>query len=44
MPIHDGTLHLPGYKIDPVILPTTKLFPIAAKEARFDLTEISLLT
>ena len=44
MPIHDGTLRLPGYEIDPVILPTTKLFPIAAQEARFDLTEMSLLT
>ena len=44
MPIHDGTLRLPGYEIDRVILPTTKLFPIAAQEARFDLTEMSLST
>jgi 4,5-dihydroxyphthalate decarboxylase len=44
MPIHDGTLRLPGYEIDPVILPTTKLFPLAAQEARFDVTEMSLST
>jgi 4,5-dihydroxyphthalate decarboxylase len=44
MPIHDGTLRLPGYEIDPVILPTAKLFPLAAQEARFDVTEMSLST
>lgn len=44
MPIHEGILTLPGYEIDPVILPTSKLFPIAAQEARFDVTEMSLST
>jgi 4,5-dihydroxyphthalate decarboxylase len=44
MPIHDGTLTLPGIEIETTILPTTKLFPIAAQEARFDVTEMSVST
>ncbi len=44
MPIHDGTLTLPGIEIASTILPTAKLFPLAAQEARFDVTEMSLST
>ena len=44
MALHDGRLKLPGYAIESHILPTTKLFPIAAQEARFDITEMSLST
>ncbi len=44
MPIHDGTIPVPGVTIESTILPTSKLFPIAAQEARFDVTEMSLST
>lgn len=44
LPIHDGTVTIPGVEIDATILPTSKLFPIAAQEARFDVTEMSLST
>jgi 4,5-dihydroxyphthalate decarboxylase len=44
LPIHDGTIPVPGVTIDATILPTSKLFPIAAQEARFDVTEMSLST
>jgi hypothetical protein len=37
-----ATVPVPGFTIDPHILPTTQLFPIAVKEARFDVTELSL--
>jgi 4,5-dihydroxyphthalate decarboxylase len=42
MPVLDGTVPVPGFTVDPHILPTTQLFPIAVKEARFDVTELSL--
>jgi 4,5-dihydroxyphthalate decarboxylase len=44
MPLHDGSVTVPGIELDTTILPTTKLFPIAAQEARFDITEMSLST
>ena len=44
MAIHDGRIGIPGFRIESSILPTTKLFPIAAQEARFDVTEMSLST
>lgn len=44
LPIHDGTVTIPGIEIDATVLPTSKLFPIAAQEARFDVTEMSLST
>jgi 4,5-dihydroxyphthalate decarboxylase len=40
--IHDGRVHAPGVEIDGHILPTSKLFPIAVQEARFDVTELSV--
>jgi len=40
--IHDGRIGVPGLEIDGHILPTTKLFPIAVQEARFDVTELSV--
>lgn len=38
----DGSIKLPGYSPAFHVLPTTSLFPIAVKEARFDVTEFSL--
>ena len=40
--IHDGRVTVPGVEIDGHILPTSKLFPIAVQEARFDVTELSV--
>jgi 4,5-dihydroxyphthalate decarboxylase len=40
--IQDGRIGVPGVEIDGHILPTTKLFPIAVQEARFDVTELSV--
>jgi 4,5-dihydroxyphthalate decarboxylase len=42
MPVLDGTVPVPGFKVEPTVLPTTQLFPIAVQEARFDVTELSL--
>jgi 4,5-dihydroxyphthalate decarboxylase len=42
MPVHDGRVAVPGVAIESHILPTTKLFPLAVQEARFDVTELSL--
>jgi 4,5-dihydroxyphthalate decarboxylase len=42
MPVLSGAVKVPGFTVDPHILPTTKLFPIAVQEARFDVTELSL--
>lgn len=44
MPLHDGRVTIPGIDLETHILPTTTLFPLAAQEARFDLTEMSLST
>lgn len=44
MPLHEGHVGIPGVELETHILPTTKLFPIAAQEARFDITEMSLST
>jgi 4,5-dihydroxyphthalate decarboxylase len=40
--LHDGRVAVPGVEIESHILPTTKLFPIAVQEARFDVTELSV--
>jgi 4,5-dihydroxyphthalate decarboxylase len=40
--IYDGRVVVPGVKIDGHVLPTTKLFPLAVQEARFDITELSV--
>lgn len=42
MPVLDGTAPVPGFTVEPHILPTTQLFPIAVQESRFDVTELSL--
>ncbi|WP_109670620.1 4,5-dihydroxyphthalate decarboxylase [Roseicyclus mahoneyensis] len=42
MAVQDGRVTIPGVSVTPHILPTTKLFPIAVQEARFDVTELSL--
>ncbi|MCU0816430.1 MAG: 4,5-dihydroxyphthalate decarboxylase [Cypionkella sp.] len=42
MPLHDGRVGIDDVDLDSHILPTTKLFPIAVQEARFDITELSL--
>lgn len=40
--ILDGRIGLEGYDLDIQVLPTSKLFPIAVQEARYDVTELSL--
>jgi 4,5-dihydroxyphthalate decarboxylase len=40
--LHDGRAAVPGVEIDGHILPTSKLFPLAFQEARFDVTELSV--
>ncbi|QYK43612.1 MAG: 4,5-dihydroxyphthalate decarboxylase [Paracoccaceae bacterium] len=42
MPVLDGRIPVPGVVVQPHVLPTTQLFPIAVQEARFDVTELSL--
>lgn len=42
LPVLNGDVPVPGFSVQPHILPTTELFPIAVKEARFDVTELSL--
>ena len=42
LPLHDGRVAVPDVAFDSHILPTTKLFPIAVQEARFDVTELSV--
>lgn len=41
-PVLDGRVSVAGVAITPHILPTSRLFPIAVQEARFDVTELSL--
>jgi 4,5-dihydroxyphthalate decarboxylase len=38
----DGTVTIPGVDLTTHVLPTSKLFPFALNEARFDITELSL--
>jgi 4,5-dihydroxyphthalate decarboxylase len=42
MPVHDGRVVVAGVAIESHILPTSRLFPLAVQEARFDVTELSL--
>ena len=42
LPVLNGDVSVPGFAIAPHVMPTTELFPIAVKEARFDVTELSL--
>ena len=40
--LHDGRVRIPGVELECTTAPTTTLFPLAANEARFDVTELSL--
>ncbi len=40
----DGRVQVPHVSLTSQVLPTSQLFPIAAREARFDITEMSLST
>lgn len=42
LPLHDGRVKVPGVAFESHVLPTSKLFPIAVQEARFDITELSV--
>lgn len=42
MALHEGRVTVPGVDLACTILPTSKLFPLAVQEARFDVTELSL--
>ncbi|SFR46894.1 4,5-dihydroxyphthalate decarboxylase [Litoreibacter janthinus] len=42
MALHDGRVTVPDLKLAGEIHPTSKLFPWAVKEARFDITEMSV--
>jgi len=44
LPVLNGDVPVAGFSVQPHIMPTTQLFPIAVKEARFDVTELSLST
>ncbi len=42
MALHDGRVQVPGVTLKCEVHPTSKLFPWAVQEARFDLTEMSI--
>ena len=42
MALHDGRVAVPGVELDCRVHPTSKLFPWAVQEARFDVTEMSV--
>ncbi|SLN09771.1 4,5-dihydroxyphthalate decarboxylase [Roseivivax jejudonensis] len=42
MPLHDGRVAIDGVTLESHVLPTSKLFPLAVQEARFDITEMSV--
>ena len=42
MALHDGRVLVPGIDLKPQVHPTSKLFPWAVQEARFDITEMSV--
>jgi len=42
MALHDGRVAVPGVTLQSVIQPTSKLFPTAVQEARYDITEMSI--
>lgn len=42
LPIHDGRVTVPGVRIDSHVEPTSRLFPLAVSEARYDVTEMSV--
>lgn len=42
LPVLTGEVPVTGFQVEAHVLPTSKLFPIAVNEARFDVTELSL--
>ena len=40
--MHDGRLSVPGVALESVVAPTSKLFPLAVTEAKYDITEMSI--
>lgn len=42
MALHDGRVTVPGVTMESHIYPTSKLFPWAVQDARFDITEMSV--
>ena len=42
MALHDGQVTIPGIKLQSVIEPTSKLFPLAVTSAPYDITEMSI--
>lgn len=42
MALHDGRVTVPGVTLKSVIEPTSKLFPLAVREAPYDITEMSI--
>jgi len=42
LPVLSGEVPVKGFELEPHVLPTSQLFPIAVNEARFDVTELSL--
>lgn len=42
LPVLDGRAPVRGVEVEPHVLPTSRLFPLAVQEARFDVTELSL--
>lgn len=42
MALHDGRVQVPGVRLNCEVHPTAKLFPWAVREARFDITEMSV--
>ncbi len=42
LPIHDGRVTVPGVRIESHVEPTSRLFPLAVGEARYDVTEMSV--
>ena len=42
MALHEGQVEVPGVRLDSVIAPTSKLFPLAVSAAPHDITEMSI--
>ncbi|APX88749.1 4,5-dihydroxyphthalate decarboxylase [Brevirhabdus pacifica] len=42
MALHDGRVTVPGVSFESHVEPTSKLFPLAVQEARYDVTELSV--
>lgn len=42
MALHDGRVAVDGVRLESHVRPTSELFPLAVREARFDITEMSV--